>query len=69
MFKDKIRAKRTEMGLSQYQLALRLGVTPPCVAGWETGRTVPKTEMLVKLAEVFGCTLDDLYEKKVTGNG
>lgn len=64
MLKDKIKEKRAESGLSQSQLALKLGVTAPAVAGWEVGRTTPKTEMLPKLAEVLNCTIDELFDKK-----
>ena len=64
MLKDKIKEKRAESGLSQSQLALKLGVTAPAVAGCEVGRTTPKTEMLPKLAEVFDCTIDELFSEK-----
>lgn len=65
MFKERIKERRAAMGLSQSQLALRLGVTAPCIAGWESGRTVPKTDMLVKLADVLGCTIDYLMGREV----
>lgn len=47
-------------GLSQAQLAARLGITPASVAYYETGRTRPSLENLVQLARLFGVTTDAL---------
>ena len=55
---------RKAVGISQFQLAVKVGVTSSAVAAWETGRNTPHTDMLPKLAEVFGCTIDELYDKK-----
>lgn len=44
---------RTQKGLSQKELGALLGVSNKAVSKWETGTAMPKTETLIKLAEVF----------------
>lgn len=36
-----IRAKRLELGMTQEQVATRLGVSTPAVNKWERGRAIP----------------------------
>ncbi len=54
-----IRELREEHGLTQLQLAYRVGVTPLTIANWERGRTEPKATQLRKVAEVFGLASSD----------
>lgn len=58
----KIREKRLELGLSQIQLADKLSVGQSAVAMWENGAAYPRVEILIKLSEIFGCTLDELVK-------
>ncbi len=46
--------RRAELGLSQTELARRLGVSQPTVARWESGEHVPEIGTLVRLAETLG---------------
>lgn len=55
-----IKEKRQEKGLSQVQLALSLNVKQSTVAMWESGKSLPRIELLIKLADIFGCTIDEL---------
>ncbi|MBQ8577756.1 MAG: helix-turn-helix domain-containing protein [Clostridia bacterium] len=55
---------RTERGMSQGDLADRLGVSRQSVSKWETDTSTPDLERLVALAEVFGMTLDALILNK-----
>ena len=48
---------RATSGLSQQQLAARLGVSQPVVARLESGEHVPKVETLLRLAETLGMSL------------
>ena len=50
---NRIYELRTQKGLSQKELGAILGVSNKAVSKWETGTAIPKTETLIKLAEVF----------------
>ena len=51
---------RTVKGLSQGALAEELGVSRQSVSKWETDASVPELEKLLKMAKLFGVTLDEL---------
>lgn len=52
---------RRDGGMTQEQLAARLGVTFQAVSKWETGVSCPDIQLLPQLADVFGVTLDALF--------
>lgn len=56
----RIAALRKKAGLTQAQLAKRLGIAPPSVAAYEIGKTCPALEHLISLARIFGTTTDAL---------
>ena len=58
---SKIKQFRTKVGLTQEELAKKLNVNQPTVAMWETSKTLPRTDKLPKLAEIFGCKIDELF--------
>lgn len=49
-----IRARRRELGLTQEQLASRLGVSAPAVNKWERGNSYPDITLLPVLARTLG---------------
>lgn len=51
---------REKQSLTQCELAKLMGVTQGAVSQWEKGIAKPRTDLLPKLAEVLGCTIDDL---------
>ena len=51
---------RSAAGMSQEELAAKLEVSRQSVSKWETGASVPDVEKLIKLAQLFGVTLDEL---------
>ena len=51
---------RTEHNLSQGDFADALEVSRQSVSKWENNSAVPELEKLVKMAELFGITLDEL---------
>lgn len=53
---------RHKAGMTQEQLAEKLGVTPSCITMWETGNRKPDIINLKKLARILGCTTDELLE-------
>ncbi len=52
---------RRRAGLTAVQLAERMHCTKTTVYFWETGRTWPSAALLPELAEILGCTIDDLF--------
>ena len=56
----RIMQHRKNLGLTQDQLAEKLGVTAQAVSKWENDQSCPDISMLPKLAELFGTTTDAL---------
>lgn len=66
-----IKRQRESSGLKQIDLSSLLNVSQSTVAMWETGEAMPRADKLPKLAEILGCTIDDLFrkeEREVKGN-
>jgi len=63
----RIMALRKQAGMTQEQLAERLGVSPQAVSKWENDVSCPDIGTLPKLAEVFGVSTDVLLGV-VSGN-
>jgi transcriptional regulator with XRE-family HTH domain len=53
-----LRSTRIAAGLTQEQLAARVGVTPQAVSQWETCATVPVGPSRILLAQVFELPID-----------
>lgn len=53
-------SQRKKSGLSQDAVAEKVGVDQSAVCLWETGKTAPRAAVLVKLAKLYGCTVDEL---------
>ncbi len=62
MLGERIRELRESRGLSQVQLAKRLGKSKQSVSNWENNNILPSIEMLIRLAEVFHVSCDYLLE-------
>ena len=61
---EKIQTLRTAKGWSQDDLAKKLGTKAPNVSRWENGHTLPATETLKQLGELFEVSVDYLlYDK------
>lgn len=58
----KIRQLRFKAGLTQEQLAEKLGVAAQSVSKWENAVAMPDISALPLLAEVFGVSIDDLFD-------
>lgn len=62
---NNIKRLREEHGLSQSELADQLGVRPPSVWKLERGLQNPAYSTLVKLADIFGCTMDEVMGRQI----
>lgn len=56
-----IRGSREKTGITQEEMARRLGVSNKTISAWEVGRRNPKSTMLPKIAEVLGCSIMELF--------
>lgn len=59
---QKIQTLRKQRGLTQEQLAQRLGVSRQAVSRWELDESLPETANLLPLGEVLGVSLDTLLD-------
>ena len=55
---------RKTAGLTQAKAAELLGVSDATISQWENGETNPKTSRLAKVAEVYGCTIEELLREE-----
>lgn len=60
LFADRIKSLRERSGLTQAELAKKLGLTRSCINAWEMGLSVASTVMVVELARFFHVTTDYL---------
>ena len=59
-FGEKLQSLRQRAGMSQDALAERLQVSRQAVSRWERDETMPETDKVVALADIFGVTTDYL---------
>ena len=55
-----IRERREELGMTQTELAKKVGLTPNMICKLESGAVKPSVDSLIKLAQVLDCTMDRL---------
>ena len=60
---NRVRELRDERGLTQKELAGRAGVSRQSIISIERGRYVPSLPLALKLAEIFGCSTDEVFQR------
>lgn len=65
-FAENLSILRRRAGYTQESLAEALGVSRQAVGKWESGQGLPEAATLVTLAELLGCSLDQLMRETVT---
>ena len=65
MLKDNIKAIRKSKGLSQEELAIKLNVVRQTISKWEQGLSVPDSEMLISMSEVFEMPVGTLLGENI----
>ena len=65
-----IATERKAKNLTQSKLAQKLNISEKTVSKWENGKGIPDTDILAKLCEIFGISLNELLsgERIVTDN-
>jgi len=62
---DKIARLRRENNYTQEQFADVFGVSRQSISKWESGTAYPEVDKLIRMSELFGCTLDYLLKDEV----
>ncbi len=65
---ERIKYHRKRLGLTQEELARRMGVTAQAVSKWENNLSSPDISILPELAEVFDISLDELLGRTAGEN-
>jgi putative molybdopterin biosynthesis protein len=58
---SRVRRARCAAGLSQQQLAARVGVSRQAIVAIEANQYVPNTAVALRLAQALGCRVEDLF--------
>lgn len=56
---------RSEAGLTQEELAKKIGISQKTVSSWETGRTFPTMGDVISLCRTLNCTMERLTGTKI----
>ncbi len=66
MLKENIKSIRKSKGLSQEELAIKLNVVRQTISKWEQGLSVPDSEMLISISEVFETPVSILLGENIS---
>ncbi|MBR4557272.1 MAG: helix-turn-helix domain-containing protein [Clostridiales bacterium] len=69
MLQENLVILRNINGFSQEEIAAKIGISRQAYAKWETGATVPDIEKCMRLAEVYGITIDSLVKTTTIDGG
>lgn len=59
-FRNNLQHLRATRNMTQEQLAMLLGVSRQSVTKWEAEKSYPEMDKLLKICQIFECSLDDL---------
>ena len=65
MLKENIKSLRKRKGLSQEELAIKLNVVRQTISKWEQGLSVPDSEMLIRISEIFEVSVSTLLGENI----
>lgn len=60
----RLRQLRENSGLTQPELAEKLGVNQSTITRYENGTKIPTLPVAIQMADIFGCSLDSLVERR-----
>jgi putative transcriptional regulator len=64
--KNRLRVLRAEFNWSQMELGLRVGVSRQAINAIETGKYDPSLPLAMKIARLFGKTVEQVFELEET---
>jgi len=59
---EKLKKARTSAGITQEQVAEKIGVSRQTISNWENGKTLPDIMSVIKLSDLYQITLDELLK-------
>ncbi|HHV13246.1 MAG TPA: helix-turn-helix transcriptional regulator [Clostridiales bacterium] len=62
---ERYAALRDERKLTNYKVAMGTGITKSTFSDWKKGRSNPKTDKLMKIANYLGVSLEELVNEEV----
>lgn len=65
-FRNNLQHLRATRNMTQEQLAMLLGVSRQSVTKWEAEKSYPEMDKLIKICQIFECSLDDLVQGDLT---
>ena len=65
MLNENIKAIRKAKGLSQEELAIKLNVVRQTISKWENGLSVPYSDMLISISEIFETPVSALLGESI----
>lgn len=68
-FRTNLQYLRAERHMTQEQLAMLLGASRQSVTKWEAEKSYPEMDKLIKMCQIFECSLDDLVQGDVSRHG
>lgn len=54
------KAARINVGLTQNEASKALGISKGTLSAYESGKTIPKLDVAIKMAKLYGCSMEDL---------
>lgn len=65
-----IKKKREELGITKYNLALQLRISPSTVTRWEHGEcSTIRSDLVIKMAAILGVTADTIFQGGYADDG
>lgn len=60
---NSLKSLREQAKLTQEDIAYKLNIDRSAIAKWETGEAMPRADKLPQLAQILGCTIDELFAR------
>ncbi len=60
---------RIAAGLSQNDVAAKLGINRTTISKWESGQAKPRADLLLRIAKTYKCTLEEILDMKPEEGG
>lgn len=64
---NNVKRLRQAAGMTQAELAARLGITTPSITKWEKGRSNPDLLNVFRMTEIFECSVNDIICQDTIG--